>query len=93
MLQALSHDGPALVQVYAPSPSRDGFAPDDTVEQARLAVAARVLPLFRYDPAAEGVFGLRISLDGNPGDDELTVAEWLAGQGRFASHLDSPAAE
>ena len=93
VLQALRHDGPALVQVYAPSPSRDGFATDATVEQASRAVAARVLPLFCYDPAAEGVFGLRISLDGNPEEDELTVADWLGGQARFAPHLDTPASE
>ena len=92
-MQALNHDGPALVQVYAPSPSRDGFAADQTVEQARLAVAARVLPLFRYDPAAEGVFGLRINLEGNPEEDELTVADWLGGQVRFEPTLDTPASE
>ncbi len=61
--------------------------------QARRAVEARVLPLFRYDPRAEGVFGTRISLDGNPndGDDMPTLADWASGQQRFASLLDSPA--
>ena len=91
--EALSFRGPALIQVYAPSPTRDGFATREVVMQARRAVEARVLPLFRYDPRAEGVFGTRISLDGNPqdGDDMPTLADWASGQRRFASLLDSPA--
>jgi pyruvate-ferredoxin/flavodoxin oxidoreductase len=90
LTQALAFRGPALVQVYAPSPTRDGFETDQTIEQARLAVAARVLPLFRYDPRADGVFGTRISLAGNPDSDELTAADWVLGQARFASHADAP---
>ena len=73
--QALSFRGAALVQVCAPSPSRDGFDTAGTIETAHLAVAARILPLFRYDPRAEGVFGSRISLDGNPDDGEATITE------------------
>jgi pyruvate-ferredoxin/flavodoxin oxidoreductase len=99
MLQALHHGGPALLQVYAPSPSRHGFASRDTLAQAQLAVASRTLPLFRYDPNAEGVFGSRISLDGNPVSDEilapsedgerrLTTADWALGQERFASQFE-----
>jgi pyruvate-ferredoxin/flavodoxin oxidoreductase len=52
-----------------------------------------VLPLFRYDPRVEGVFGTRISLDGNPDPDELqgdvSFADWAAGQARFASDADA----
>ncbi|MCG8371374.1 MAG: 4Fe-4S binding protein [Proteobacteria bacterium] len=89
---ALAFDGPALIQAYAPSPSRDGFATDDVIGQAGLAVAARVLPLFTYDPRREGVFGTRIGLDGNPQsrDDEPTFIDWARGQGRYASSLESP---
>jgi pyruvate-ferredoxin/flavodoxin oxidoreductase len=91
--QALSFRGPALIQVYAPSPTRDGFATREVIAQARLAVDARVLPLFRYDPRADGVFGTRISLDGNPEDveDMPTPVDWARGQDRFAALLDSPA--
>ena len=91
--QALSFRGPALIQVYAPSPTRDGFATREVIAQARRAVEARVLPLFRYDPRADGVFGTRISLEGNPQDaDEMpTPVDWARGQERFASLLDSPA--
>jgi pyruvate-ferredoxin/flavodoxin oxidoreductase len=98
MLQALGYEGPALLQVYAPSPTRHGFQSRQTKLQAELAVASRALPLFRYDPRAEGVFGSRISLDGNPAMDEilapgedgerlLTLADWALGQKRFASQF------
>jgi len=87
MLGALGHAAPALVQVYAPSPRHHGFAPRDTLAQAHGAVACRALPLFQYDPAAEGVFGSRISLGRNPGDGEhgQLLADWALGQARFAS--------
>ena len=87
MLQALGYDGPALLQVYAPSPTRHGFISKQTVTQAQLAVASRALPLFRYDPRADGVFGSRISLDGNPASDQ-TLADWALGQERFASQFE-----
>ncbi len=91
--QALKYRGPALVQVYTPSPSRDGFDTACTVEQAGLAVEARVLPLFRYDPRKDGVFGTRISLEGNPdaGDEAPTPTDWAGGQARFAPHLGTDA--
>ncbi len=98
MLQALDYDGPALIQVYAPSPTRHGFAADQTLTQAEIAIASRAMPMFRYDPRVEGVFGSRISLDGNPQVDEtmvtdagrerpLTVADWAIGQQRFGPHF------
>ena len=86
MLQALGYEGPALLQVYAPSPARHGFPSRQTVTQAQLAVASHALPLFRYDPRAEGVFGSRISLDGNPASNQ-TLADWALGQERFAAQF------
>ncbi|MDJ0906927.1 MAG: 4Fe-4S binding protein [Woeseiaceae bacterium] len=92
MLQALSFHGAALLQVYAPSPARHGFPADQSAVQARLAVASRALPLFRYDPRADGVFGSRISLDGNPAPADamadITLADWALGQQRFAAHFE-----
>ena len=90
MLQALRFDGPALIQVYAPSPVRHGFVPRQALAQAQLAIASRALPLFRYNPTAAGVFGLRMSLEGNPDDVErpLTLADWALGQTRFAMHFE-----
>jgi len=94
VLHALAYEGPALVQVYAPSPRRHGFIPRQTLAQARLAVDCRALPLFRYNPHAEGVFGSRISLDGNPEDKEsLTLADWALGQDRFAADFETLTAD
>jgi pyruvate-ferredoxin/flavodoxin oxidoreductase len=95
VVAALKHAGPALIRVHAPSPSRHGFPEDATVERARMAVSCRVLPLLRYEPEAEGVFGLRLDLGGNPDPGErwatgpegesLTPAHWAAWERRFES--------
>jgi pyruvate-ferredoxin/flavodoxin oxidoreductase len=98
MLQALRYDGPALLQVYAPSPTRHGFASEQTIAQAALAVRSRAMPLFRYSPSGDGVFGSRISLDDNPdvtallaanddGNQPLSAADWAFGQKRFSAHF------
>jgi pyruvate-ferredoxin/flavodoxin oxidoreductase len=91
---ALDAAGPALVHLHAPSPSRHGFAPNQTVMRAQQAVQARVFPLFRYDPQGAGVFGSRFNLEGNPeplshwthADDGFTPtpASWALGESRFA---------
>jgi hypothetical protein len=91
LADALSWPGPALVHLVAPSPRRHGFPADATLERARLAVEGRAHVLLRYDPGAEGVFGLRASLDGNPAPEnawgEVDFATWAAGEGRFAEHF------
>ncbi len=86
VLEALNFRGAALVHVHAPSPARHGFAATRTVEQARLAVASRALPLFRYNPAGEGVFGTRLNLDGNPEIGQVLVAEGEGQQGCTPAH-------
>ncbi|MDJ0892714.1 MAG: 4Fe-4S binding protein, partial [Gammaproteobacteria bacterium] len=98
---AIAANGPALLHVYAPSPARHGFRTELTLDRARAAVAGRVLPLFRYDPRAEGVFGSRITLQGNPAPREawstgstagaFTPAHWAVGESRF-DHLFTPVA-
>ncbi len=97
MLGALDFDGPALVQVYAPSPGRHGFASEQALQQSEHAINTRAMPLYRYDPRTDGVFGSRISLAGNPLPHEsmvqheeapLTPADWALGQGRFADHFE-----
>ena len=97
MLEALGSKGPALLQIYAPSPARHGYDTRRTLDLARLAVDTRTLPLFRYDPRAGGVFGSRISLAGNPAPDARlpsdsdgrsnTTADWAFLQGRFGRHF------
>jgi pyruvate-ferredoxin/flavodoxin oxidoreductase len=89
---ALAWPGPALVHLYAPSPGRHGFPAKAMLERARLAVEARAHILLRYDPGAPGLFGLRASLEGNPGLDQdfggVSFAEWAAGEARFAPHFE-----
>ncbi len=63
---ALHFDGPALIRIHAPSPSRDGFEPTETMARAHESVASRRFPLLRFDPGADGVFGTRLNLAGNP---------------------------
>lgn len=101
LLAAFAYPGPALIHLHAPNPERDGFAPSATIAQARRAVEARAQVLFRYDPRAEGRFGLRASCAGNPGLDVdwggATWREWAAGQARFEGFdpqiLDAASAE
>ncbi len=97
MREALKYDGPALIHVHVPSPERHGFIADQAIEQAELALNSRAFPLFRYNPRAEGVFGSRISLEGNPqphecwvngvNDQPLTPAHWAFSERRFAAHI------
>jgi len=102
----LKFGGPALLRVHSPSPERHGFAVTAVLEQAKLAIDSRTLPLFRYDPQAEGVFGSRLNLEENPEpkgewlEDEngkpITPAHWAMSEKRFAPrfrplHKDAPA--
>jgi pyruvate-ferredoxin/flavodoxin oxidoreductase len=91
LADALAWPGPALIHLVAPSPRRHGFPAHATLERARLAVEGRAHVLLRYDPGAEGVFGLRASLDGNPAPEdtwgEVDFATWAAGEDRFAEHF------
>ena len=93
MANALAWPGPALVHLHAPSPQRHGFPVAATLERARLAVESRAHPLLRYDPGAEGLFGLRASLEGNPEPEKqwggASFAEWAAGEARFSVHFEA----
>ncbi len=93
---AFSHSGPALVRVHTPNPEQHGFDNHQTVEHADLAVRSRAFPQFRYDPAAKGVYGLRLDLAGNADPDKvwcdsengpLTPAHWAITESRFAAHM------
>jgi pyruvate-ferredoxin/flavodoxin oxidoreductase len=97
--EALKYSGPALVQIHAPSPQRHGFPMSDTLLQAQRAVDARANPLFSANPLAQGVFGSRITLEGNrdiehpwlavdesttEGHGDITRwSEWLLHESRF----------
>ena len=89
---ALAWPGPALIHLHAPSPGAHGFDPDAAVARARAAVAARVHPLVRFDPAPGGI-GAGLSLAGNPDVERewatdaeggpATPAHWARGERRF----------
>ncbi len=95
--EALKYKGPALIHVHVPSPGRHGFSVNQTLQQAELALNSRAFPLFRYNPAAEGVFGSRITLEGNPelktpwleNEDgtPFTPAQWALNERRFAGRF------
>lgn len=91
----LRRGGAGLLHVHAPSPRRDGFATDAAVAQARRALAARVLPLFRFDPSGPGAFGTRLDLGPSPrvGDQALAFATWAAPEARFAAWFTPLAAD
>lgn len=91
---AFGYQGPAMLHLHAPSPSRHGFPTRETLARADRAANSRLFPLFRYDPTAEGVFGARLSLAGNQAPraewladadtGPLTPAHWALGERRFA---------
>lgn len=101
--EALRFTGPALIRVHAPSPEQHGFAVDKTIDQAKLALASRVIPLFRYNPENEGVFGSRLSLEGNPALKDawtvtndglpLTPIHWALSEQRFAAYFSTLATD
>ncbi len=90
---AMKFAGPVLIRIHTPSPERHGFPMDQTLAQARLAVSSRAFPLFRYEPDKDGVFGSRLTLDGNPEPREpwsmagsgeaVTPAHWAITESRF----------
>ncbi len=95
--ELLSNNIPGLLCIHTPSPSRHGFRPEHSLQQAELAVKTRMFPLFRYNPQHEGVFGSRLCLDGNAENsndwllDEsgnpLTPAHWAINEQRFKAHF------
>ncbi len=95
--EALKYRGPALIHVHVPSPERHGFSVNQTLQQAELALNSRAFPLFRYNPTAEGVFGSRITLEGNPelempwlaneNGTPFTPAQWALSERRFAGRF------
>lgn len=74
--QALSHDGPAVIRVHAPSPVAEGFARSEALPRMEAAVADHTFPIFRYDPRRPGVFGSRLEMDGNPPGGSVGSPSW-----------------
>jgi pyruvate-ferredoxin/flavodoxin oxidoreductase len=99
VIDAIAHDGPALLRLHAPSPERHGFPKDMGMHRAKDAVRSRAFPLFRFDPSR----GMnQVDLDGNPepmasfsrDEDQgpFTPAHWALEEARFA-HAFHPVPE
>jgi pyruvate-ferredoxin/flavodoxin oxidoreductase len=89
---AMNYWGPALIHIHTPIPSAQGFNPSRTIERAKTAVEAKVNPLLVYDPTQPGVFGEKLSLEGNPSLEKefgkLTPVEWALGEQRFKNSFE-----
>jgi pyruvate-ferredoxin/flavodoxin oxidoreductase len=67
VLAALTHTtSPALVDIYTPCQGEQGIGDALATDHARLAVRARICPVFVHDPEAGESMAERLSLDGNP---------------------------
>ena len=82
--KALEVDGPAFINVLSPCRLGWRYAPEETIELARLAVNTCAWPLYEVE---NGV----VKINYKP-KDKLPVAEWLKKQGRFR-HLFKPGNE
>ena len=93
VVAAVAWPGPAVLRLHAPLPDTHGFSRDRTPRRALRAVETRAWPVFRFDPRADGVFGSRLSLDGNPEVEAGLVAEagtpldWMLGEDRYLRRL------
>ena len=70
---ATEADGPALLRVPTPSPSRQSFAPEETLERSRESLAAGLTPLYlscSVEAEPEGPTPA-LDLSGNPDLEEL----------------------
>lgn len=92
--QLLNNVSAGLLCIHTPSPQRHGFAPQQTLKQAQLAVDTNMFPLFQYDPQNKGVFGSRITLHDSVLEEktELNPAYWAMNEKRFQSHFTELAA-
>lgn len=76
--KALSIEGPKFINVLSPCPLGWRYAPDETVDMARLAVETCFWPLYEVE---QGVWRLNYKPK-----EKLPVTEWIKHQGRF-KHL------
>ncbi len=99
--ELLDDNSAGLLCVHTPSPQRHGFAPEQTLKQAELAVRSGMFPLFRYNPQKEGVFGSRLSLQKEAlqkealqetDDTALNPVHWAINEKRFQAHFSTLAA-
>ncbi len=64
-------EGAALMEIYAPCGTENGFPEEMSNRRSRLAIESRVSPLFVHDPRKGSTLPERFNLDGNPDIDKL----------------------
>lgn len=74
VLRALQSRSPAVMSLHCPCPPEHGVADDLSARAAKLALESRAFPLILYDPATGPRLADRLSLDGNPAEDEVWPA-------------------
>ena len=87
--QLLANNNAGLINIHTPSPQRHGFAAQETVKQAELALYSGMFPLFQYNPQDEGVFGSRLSLHDVAAQqsNDLNPVHWAINEQRFQAHF------
>jgi pyruvate-ferredoxin/flavodoxin oxidoreductase len=80
-------DVAALMDVYTPCGTENGFGEDLSNARSRLAVESRMAPLFVHDPRRGASLPERFSLEGNPAVDQpwaTTTLQYLDEAGQLA---------
>jgi len=99
VLDAMEFDGPAIVCCYTTCQPEHGVADNMATDQARLAVDTRAFPLMIYDPRKGDTIKERLSLQGNPAQNEdwwtnpktgqaVDFIDFARSEGRFSKHFD-----
>ncbi len=71
LIRYLEHSSsPALLDIYTPCQSEQGIADAAANGRAKLAVEARINPVFVHDPKSGATLAERFSLEGNPAVDQ-----------------------
>ncbi|MBT8213300.1 MAG: ferredoxin, partial [Acidimicrobiia bacterium] len=71
VIKGLNVRRPSLFIVYTPCPVEHGLADDWAPNAAKLALESRAFPFLTYDPEAGPDIADCLSLDGNPGLDDI----------------------
>ena len=99
VMQANEYPGPSLVNVYTPCPPEHGIQDCAAFEQAKLAVMSRTFPLLVYDPRKGPRLKDRLSLKGNPNNNQdwycnpktqepIDFVSFARTEGRFSKQFD-----
>jgi len=99
IIAANEYDGPAIVSVYTTCQPEHGVGDNMAMQQSKLAVDTRTFPVLLYDPRKGEKISQRLSLQGNPAQNEDYFVEPKTGEvydfirfarteGRFAKQFD-----